>query len=182
MSTQSTTAAPLNPLVMGKIGAAFGIRGWLKVFSNTENAENIFDYQPWFTQRSGQWQQLTLESWRYHSQDLIIKLANVNDRDAAALFTNCEILVAASCLPALTEGDYYWKDLIGCQVTTTTGYQLGTVVELMETGANDVLVVKASLKDAFGMRERLLPFLDGPVIKKVDIASRTIEVEWDPAF
>ncbi|MCE1731900.1 ribosome maturation factor RimM, partial [Enterobacter hormaechei] len=84
--------------------------------------------------------------------------------------------------PDLEEGDYYWKDLIGCQVINTTGYNLGTIHDMMETGSNDVMVIKANLKDAFGIKERLVPFLDGQVIKKVDLATKTIEVDWDPGF
>ena len=142
----------------------------------------IFDYQPWFIQKAGQWQQVQLESWKHHNQDLIIKLKGVEDRDAANLLTNCEIVVDSTQLPKLEEGDYYWKDLMGCQVVTTEGYDLGKVVDMMETGSNDVIVIKANLKDAFGIKERLVPFLDGQVIKKVDLTTRTIEVDWDPGF
>ena len=53
---------------------------------------------------------------------------------------------------------------------------------MMETGSNDVMVVKANLKDAFGMKERLIPFLHGQVIKKVDLTARVIEADWDPVF
>lgn len=144
--------------------------------------ESIFDYQPWFIQKAGQWQQVQLESWKHHNQDMIIKLKGVDDRDAANLLTNCEIVVDSSQLPQLEEGDYYWKDLMGCQVVTTEGYDLGKVVDMMETGSNDVLVIKANLKDAFGIKERLVPFLDGQVIKKVDLTTRSIEVDWDPGF
>ncbi|MBC8905605.1 16S rRNA processing protein RimM, partial [Klebsiella pneumoniae] len=70
----------------------------------------------------------------------------------------------------------------GCKVVNTSGYEFGKVTDMMETGSNDVLVVKANLKDAFGIKERLIPFLDGQVIKKVDLATRTIEVDWDPGF
>lgn len=182
MSEQQTDLSPENPIVMGKLGAAFGIRGWLKVFSSTEDAESIFDYQPWFIQRAGKWQQVELESWKRHSQEIIIKVKGIDDRDAAALLTNCEVVVDANSLPSLEEGDYYWKDLIGCKVTTSKGYELGKVVDLMETGSNDVLVVKANLKDAFGVKERLIPFLNEQVIKKVDLATGFIEVDWDPGF
>lgn len=68
---------------------------------------------------------------------------------------------------------------MGCEVVTTEGYDLGKVVDMMETGSNDVLVIKANLKDAFGIKERLVPFLDGQVIKKVDLTTRSIEVDWD---
>ena len=166
MSKQLIAQAPVDPIVLGKMGSSYGIRGWLRVFSSTEDAESIFDYQPWFIQKAGQ----------------IIKLKGVDDRDAANLLTNCEIVVDSSQLPQLEEGDYYWKDLMGCQVVTTEGYDLGKVVDMMETGSNDVLVIKANLKDAFGIKERLVPFLDGQVIKKVDLTTRSIEVDWDPGF
>ncbi|MGN8294073.1 ribosome maturation factor RimM, partial [Klebsiella pneumoniae] len=165
MSKQHTAQAPVDPIVLGKMGSSYGIRGWLRVFSSTEDAESIFDYQPWLIQKAGQWQVVELESWRHHNQDIIIKLKGVDDRDAANLLTNCEIIVDSSQLPELEEGDYYWKDLMGCQVVTTEGYSLGKVIDMMETGSNDVLVIKANLKDAFGIKERLVPFLDGQVIK-----------------
>ncbi|MGK6327019.1 ribosome maturation factor RimM [Erwinia sp. DT-104] len=182
MSKQLTAQPPANPLTLGKMGSAYGIRGWLKVFSSTEDAESIFVYQPWFIQRAGQWQLIELEGWKRHNQDMIIKVKGIDDRDAATLLTNCEIVVDAEQLPPLESGDYYWKDLMGCQVVTTQGYELGKVIDMMETGSNDVLVVKANLKDAFGAKERLIPFLDGQVIKNVDLTTGTIEVDWDPGF
>ena len=182
MSKQLKPVAPKQPIVLGKMGSTYGIRGWLRVFSSTENAESIFDYQPWFIQRAGQWQLVELEDWKRHSQDLIIKVKGVDDRDAANLLTNCEIQVDSEQLPPLVGDDYYWKDLMGCQVVTTSGYELGKVIDMMETGSNDVMVVRANLKDAFGMKERLVPFLHGQVIKKVDLAAKIIEAEWDPGF
>ncbi|WP_272690557.1 ribosome maturation factor RimM [Providencia sp. PROV011] len=181
MSKQTKLLPPENPIVLGKLGAAYGIRGWLKVFSSTEHAESIFDYQPWFIQRSGQWQHIEIEDWKYHNKDIIVKLGGVDDRDAAALLTNFEIAVNSTQLPEL-ENEYYWKDLMGCQVVTLQGYGLGIVTDMMETGSNDVLVIKANLKDAFGIKERLVPFLDGQVIKKVDLDAKLIEVDWDPGF
>ncbi|WP_241607843.1 ribosome maturation factor RimM [Rosenbergiella australiborealis] len=182
MTKINSAQPPANPLVLGKLGAPYGIRGWLKVFSSTENAESIFDYQPWFIHHAGKWQLIELESWRHHNQDLIIKVKGIDDRDAAAQLTNAEISVNAADLPALDNGDYYWKDLMGCKVVNLQGYEMGKVIDLMETGSNDVLVVKANLKDAFGAKERLIPFLDEQVIRKVDLATSTIEVDWDPGF
>lgn len=172
----------LNPVVLGKLGSTYGIRGWLRVFSSTEQTESIFDYRPWYIKRAGEWRIVELESWKRHNQDLIVKLKGVDDRDVAQALTNCEIAVNGEQLPALEEGDYYWKDLMGCKVVTTSGYELGKVTDMMETGSNDVLVVRANLKDAFGAKERLIPFLDGQVIKKVDLTAQLIEVDWDPGF
>ncbi len=184
MSKQHTAQAPVDPIVLGKMGSSLRYP-WLaqSVFLHRRRRKHFLTISPWLIQKAGQWQVVELESWRHHNQDIIIKLKGVDDRDAANLLTNCEIIVDSSQLPELEEGDYYWKDLMGCQVVTTEGYSLGKVIDMMETGSNDVLlVIKANLKDAFGIKERLVPFLDGQVIKKVDLTTRTIEVDWDPGF
>lgn len=168
--------------VVGKLGSTYGIRGWLRLYSSTEQTESIFDYQPWFLNIKGKWQNVELESWRYHSNDLIVKLKGVEDREAAQLLTNTEIGVDLAVFPTLSDGDYYWHDLIGCQVVNLDGYTMGTVTELMETGSNDVLVVRATSKDAFGKQERLIPFLYEQVVKRVDLTTKTIEVDWDAGF
>ncbi|MGV6988288.1 ribosome maturation factor RimM [Testudinibacter sp. P80/BLE/0925] len=170
-----------NISTVGKLGSTYGIRGWLRIYSSTEQQESIFDYQPWYLNIKGQWQATELESWRYHSNDLIVKLKNVDDRDAAHALTNVEIGVSADNFPALEEG-YYWHDLIGCQVINLQGYQLGVVSDMMETGSNDVFMVKANLNDAFGKQERLIPYLEETVVKRVDLATKTIEVDWDAGF
>ena len=180
--SKQTNPQPSNPIVVGKLGSAYGIRGWLRVFSSTEYAENIFEYQPWFINRSGQWQHIEIEAWKNHNQDVIVKLIGFDDRDAANVLTNCEIYVDSTQLPVLDGDEFYWKDLIGCHVITVEGYDLGIVDDMMETGSNDVLVIKANLKDAFGIKERLVPYLDGQVIKKVDLNTKIIEVDWDPGF
>lgn len=167
--------------VVGKLGSTYGIRGWLRVYSSTEYAESIFDYQPWFLKIKNQWQLAEIEGWRHHSQDLIVKLKGVDDREHAQTLANIEIGVDLNQLPALDDGDYYWHDLIDCQVVNLQGYQMGQVIELMETGSNDVLVVKANAKDAFGKQERLIPYIE-TVVKRVDLSTKTIEVDWDAGF
>ena len=168
--------------VVGKLGSTYGIRGWLRVYSSTEYAESIFDYQPWFLKIKGQWQPTELESWKHHNHELIAKLKNVNDRETAQSLANVEIGVDLSVFPQLEEGDYYWHDLIGCNVVNLEGYVMGTVTEMMETGSNDVLVVRANSKDAFGKQERLIPFLYEQVVKRVDLTTKVIEVDWDAGF
>lgn len=104
--------APVEPIVLGKMGSCYGIRGWLRVFSSTEDADSIFNYQPWFIQKAGKWEEVELESWRHHNQDIIIKLKGIDDRDAANALTNCEIIVIRrSCRSwkrATTTGKTLW--------------------------------------------------------------------------
>ena len=168
--------------VVGKLGSTYGIRGWLRIYSSTEQAESIFDYQPWFLKIKDEWQPTELENWRHHNHEIIVKLKGVDDREVAQTLANVEIGVDLSVFPELEEGDYYWHDLIGCSVVNLEGYTMGTVTEMMETGSNDVLVVKANTKDAFGKQERLIPFLYEQVVKRVDLTTKTIEVDWDAGF
>lgn len=168
--------------VVGKLGSTYGIRGWVRVYSSTEQAESIFSYQPWFLKINGEWQEVILESFKQHNHEFIAKLKGVDNREDAQALTNTEIGVDLAVFPALDDEDFYWHDLIGCEVVNLQGYRLGKVSELMETGSNDVLVVKANLNDAFGKQERLIPFLYKNVVKRVDLTTKEIEVDWDAGF
>lgn len=169
-------------VVVGKLGASYGIRGWLKVFSFTEQAESIFAYEPWYIKVRGEWRQLELEDWKRHGQGFIGKLKTLDSREDAQALTNAEIAVSADALPPLSDKEFYWRELFEMEVLTTKGYHLGKVTDILETGSNDVLVVAANPKDAFGQKERLIPFLDEQVIKHIDRNAQRIEVDWDPGF
>ena len=182
MSMKGKETMSSDKIVVGKFGATYGIRGWLKVFSYTDNTESIFDYCPWFVEQGGKWVEYKVESWKRHNKGLVVKLDGLDVREDAQLMTNFEILIDPAVLPELPEDEFYWRDLIGMQVVTGNGYDLGTVSDLLETGSNDVLVVKANLKDAFGQKGRLIPFLEEQVIKHIDREAQRIEVDWDPGF
>ena len=182
MKGKETMSEQNNRIVMGKLGSTYGIRGWLKVFSYTDNAESIFDYSPWYLNQKGKWVEYKVESWKRHGQGYVCKLAGLDVREDAQLMTNFEIAIDPASLPELSEDEFYWRELFGMQVFTTKGYDLGEVTDLLETGSNDVLVIKANRKDAFGQKERLVPYLEEQVIKKVDREARRIEVDWDPGF
>ncbi|OUS23303.1 ribosome maturation factor RimM [Thalassotalea sp. 42_200_T64] len=169
-------------VTLGKIGAVYGIKGWLKIHSFTDEPQAIFDYSPWVLNLGGKKQTVEVSEWRRHSNGLIAKFTDVNDRNDAQLRVSAEITVMSDLLPELPEGEFYWRDLIGMDVVNTSGYSLGTVTDIMETGSNDVLVVKANRTDAFGKKERLIPYLDEQVIKNVSLASKQIDVDWDPGF
>ncbi|AKC32433.1 ribosome maturation factor RimM [Candidatus Pantoea carbekii] len=174
----------MNELVIGKIGTAYGIHGWIKMFSFTEKIENIFNYKPWFIQCSQNRKRkcLELEKWKYHNDSIIIKCKDINNRNAALKLTNCKITIDSNQLDILQNGSYYWKDLIGCNVVNLQHYKMGKVVDLIETGSNDVLVVQANEKDAFNVKKRLIPFIEPNVIKTVDIKHIMITVDWHPSF
>lgn len=169
-------------VVLGKVGAPYGIKGWLKLTAYTDDPQGMFDYDSLLIQLNGQWQPQTVADWRRHSNGIVVKFDNVNDRDEAQLLTNAELAVLVEDLPKLPDEEFYWRDLIGLNVVNESGYQMGQVTELLETGSNDVLVIKAKPNDAFGKTERLIPFLTDQVIKAVDQQAKQILVDWDPGF
>lgn len=161
-------------IVLGKVSAPFGVRGWSKISSHTEPPEGILDYKEWSVVKNGSTRTLTVLQSKPHGKFIVVQFEGINDRDAAALLTHSEIVVSRDDLPDSDDG-YYWADLIGLEVTTKDSIALGVVDSMMETGSNDVLVVK-------GDRERLVPWIEGDVIIDVDLNKRLITVDWDPAF
>ncbi len=169
-------------ITLGKMGAVYGIKGWLKIHSFTDEPDAILDYFPWSLKLGNNVQTVEITDWRKHNKGLIVKVAGIDDRDEAQAFVGSEILTSEAALPELPQGHFYWRDLIGLSVVTNKGYDLGVVTDMMETGANDVLVVKANLNDGFSKKERLIPYLFEQVIESVSIENKQICVDWDPGF
>jgi 16S rRNA processing protein RimM len=171
-----------NQIILGKVGAVYGIKGWLKIHSFTDELEAILDYFPWSLKLGNKTQTVEVTDWRKHNKGLIVKVGKIDDRDEAQALVGSDILTSEASLPDLPQGEFYWRDLIGMSVLTTKGYDLGVVSDMMETGANDVLVVKANLNDGFSKKERLIPYLFEEVVESVSIDKKQICVDWDPGF
>ena len=171
-----------DTLVIGIIGAPYGVKGWVKITSHTHDLDGVFAYTPWLLGQVQEGNEYVVDQWRPHNKGLVAKLIGVDDRDDAERIKNLEISIKAAMLPELDDNDVYWRELVGMQVVTDKGYNLGVIKELFETGANDVLLVKANLNDAFGQKERMVPYLLDQVIKQVDRQAKTVTVDWDPAF
>ncbi|HEB58394.1 MAG TPA: ribosome maturation factor RimM [Gammaproteobacteria bacterium] len=172
-----TGSSPDARVVAGRISAVFGVRGWVKVHSYTQPIENIMNYRPWQLCRQGRCVVVEVAEGRRHGKGLIARLEGVEDRDAALELVGQQIEVPRAALPALAAGDYYWSDLQGLVVVTTEGVALGRVDHLLETGANDVLVVVDADR-----HQRLIPYIKGQVVTAVDLAAGTLTVDWDPEF
>ncbi len=162
-------------VVLGRVSGLFGVNGWVRVFSHTEPREGIAHYAPVFLKRRDEWQVFKIEAGRAHGAGVVLKFAGCDDRDQAAALIHSDIAVRRAQLPPPRPGEYYWADLEGLRVVTLAGVELGVVSHLLATGANDVLVVR-------GERERLLPFVQGPVVVEVNLEQRLLRVDWDPDF
>ena len=162
-------------LVMGRIASPFGVRGWLRINAYTAVADDLLDYSPWYLKLKGQWQAVEPVAGRHHGKGVVVQLKECHDRDDAAALTGTEIGVYRSQLPPVDADEYYWSDLIGMQVITKEDQVLGVVDHLLETGANDVIVVK-------GKHECLVPYIREQVVESVDLENRIIRVDWDSDF
>lgn len=163
-------------IVVGEISGVFGVKGWVKVYSFTDPRENILNYSPWILRKGSELKTVAVLEGSLQGGAVIASLSGITDRDMAAAFGGYEILIDEKLLPELEEGEYYWRDLIGLKVETEQGIALGMVDYLLETGANDVLVVKE------GEKERLIPFLQGQFVKSIDLKAGLMIVDWDPDF
>jgi len=156
---------------MGRIGAPWGVKGWVKLFSFADPPDNLLDYHCYWTHGKAGLQQVEFEEIKTHGNGFVGLIKGCDVREMASSYTGLELLLEKSELPGLDAG-YYWHQLEGLRVVTLTGHDLGVVQYLMETGANDVLVIA----DADG-RETLIPFIAG-AIRRVDVAADVIEVDW----
>jgi len=174
MATEPTNS--VNAYVtLGEVVGVHGVRGELKVHSSTRPRDNLFGYPIWTLQRDRDSQEYAVVNTRVQGRNLLARLEGVVDRDAALALRGCHIRVPQAALPPTEAGEYYWSELTGLAVETLSGQSLGEVRSLLETGANDVLVV-------MGDRERLIPYVPEQFVKRVDLVAGVIQVDWDPEF
>ncbi len=171
----------MDSLTVGKIVGAYGVKGWVKVRSFTEEPEAIFGYAPWVLRSASGVMTCDVVQVKAGPKGFLVQLDQIRDREAAAAAAGSLIEVGVDQLQALDEGEYYWRDLIGCRVSNTEGKDFGVVHKLLETGANDVLVVKGD-RTAIDSRERLIPYLPGQVVLEIDLGRQHIEVDWEEDF
>lgn len=161
-------------VLLGRINAAYGLKGWVKVFSYTDPLEEILKYKPWTLRRRNVDKQVEVEQGRKHGKGLLARLAGAENRDHADALIGNEIWGE---LPDLEEGDFYWHQLQGLVVENEVGEILGSVDHMMETGANDVMVVEPRL-ESIDDKKRLIPYVDEQVVVDVDLEGGRIVVNW----
>jgi 16S rRNA processing protein RimM len=158
---------------LGFITGVSGVKGWFKIHSWTDPREAILDYQPWLL--GDDRKPVVVSKGRPQGKTIVASLPGINDREQASKLIGLEIAVRRDELPALQKDSYYWSDLVGLAVETKDGDDLGYIVKMMETGANDVMVVR-------GERERLIPFIPGHYVISVDLDKAMLIVDWDADY
>jgi len=170
-------------VIVGKITGVYGIKGWVKVYSYTRPITGILQYKTWLLGQPGQLerageqvqkQEIELVEGRQQGKGIVARLAGYDDRDLVRVLIDREISVLRSQLPDLPAGEHYWSDLEGLAVIDLQGETVGRVDYLMETGANDVVVVTPETGKA---KECLIPYVP-QVVKAIDLEKGTMQVDW----
>lgn len=172
---------------LGKVGAPHGIKGWVKLISFTDPPGNILDFRHFYLSAPGSagqtepQQLIEIDESRPQGKEFVGHIKGCDDRELARQYTGKELQVEKSALPDLDEEEYYWYQLEGLQVKNLQDEDFGTVHHLIETGANDVLVVRAS-QDSLDDEERLIPWIWDQVIREVDLEQKLIRVDWEKDY
>ncbi|HFC6532843.1 TPA: ribosome maturation factor RimM [Neisseria meningitidis] len=160
-----------NRVAMGYIKGVFGIKGWLKIAANTEYSDSLLDHPEWHLVKDGKTVSVTLEAGKVVNSELQVKFEGINDRDLAFSLRGYTIEIPREAFAPTEEDEYYWTDLVGMTVVNKDHTVLGKVSNLMETGANDVLMIDGE------HGQILIPFVS-QYIETVDTGSKIITADW----
>ncbi len=191
MPSLETADLPADAIEVGRIGDAWGVKGWFKVVSHSAAPEALFSSRRWYLQPTERGARhfegtrlLRVLEAKEHSGGVVAQSTEVVGRDAAEALRGSRIFVARTSFPSVSTDEYYWVDLIGLDVVNREGVALGQVKELMSTGAQTVLVIAYTQADDAGVMqalERMVPFV-AVYIDKVDLPTRLITVDWQPDY
>lgn len=162
-------------IIIGRFGRPHGIKGLVTVVSFTEPRDNVMHYTDWHARINQQWQPLKLLHLEMNNKFILTQIDGYQEREEVARLTNVDIAVEREQLPVLKPGEYYWHQLIGMQAVNQQGLLLGTVTDMLPTGANDVLVV-------VGEKRHLIPYLPGKYVVEINDSQHMITVDWDADF
>jgi 16S rRNA processing protein RimM len=183
---------------MGRIGAPFGVQGWVRVQTYSTDPDTLLDYESWWIRdaqpgspgairRPGQgatrgdvgWREVEVLEAQAHGGGLIALLEGIGDRDQAARARGAEIGLLRDDLPPPEDDEYYWEDLVGIDAVDPGGNKIGVVSGLMEAGAHDVLVIDTAGRTPAGKPVQILvPFVERHV-GEVDLEQKRVVVDWE---
>lgn len=186
-ATIEAVELPADAIEVGRIADAWGIKGWFRVLPFSSAPEALFSSKRWFLQPAERGAKtfsgtlrLAIREAREHSDSVVASAQEIDDRNAAELLKGARVFVPRSSFPTVAEDEYYWVDLIGLQVVNREGVALGEVRELLSTAAQTVLALSQQAEDGSTI-ERMIPFV-AVYVDRVDLAGRTITVDWHPDY
>ncbi|WP_210411882.1 ribosome maturation factor RimM [Noviherbaspirillum sp. UKPF54] len=167
---------PDDLVLVGHVTGAYGIHGWVRIKPYSADADAMLHAKTWWLDKPALHDVDMMEA-KHHGDDVVARLVGVADRNGAEVLKGATVQIRRSHFPVLTDDEFYWVDLIGLAVENLQGESLGSVVGLMDNGAQAILQVQAPVVDSDKPKEWLIPFVD-QFVKTVDQAARKITVDW----
>ncbi len=178
---------PADAVEVARLGEAWGVKGWVKVLAHSAHPEALFSSKRWYLQPPERGARhfsgtriLPVSQIRRHGEALVVQSLSITDRTTAELLRGARVFVPRSSFPSLPDDEYYWVDLIGCEVVNREGVVLGVVEELLATGPQTTLVLQQTGPEASGS-QRMIPFVNA-FVDAVDVSAKRIVVNWQPDF
>ena len=166
---KSLKSATDKKIIIGKIGAAHGVRGDMKVYPLTDFPDRFNTIKKAFIDDK----EINIISTRYQNNFVVMKVKGVNSREEVARYTNKLLKINRSDVPPLNEGEYYSFDIIGLKVINQDDVVLGEIIEILKTGSNDVYITKTPEG-----KQLLIPALK-KVVTEINIKDGFMKVIWD---
>lgn len=161
-------------IIIAQIGRPYGVRGWTHLRSFMSPEEQILEQKSCLlTLPSGKTHPCTIEHIKKHGTHFTAKIDLIPTREDVANWSNATLSIERSELPELAQGEFYLDDLIGLDVFDTSETRLGLVSELLNTGANDVLVITTA-----DQKQSAIPYTPD-VIQDIDLDAKRIQVDWE---
>jgi 16S rRNA processing protein RimM len=185
MSENASELTDQDLHVLGKISGFYGIKGWLKIYSYTQPRENIVHYKALKIKQTNHrgtklWQDIKLDQGKAHGKGVVAHFLGYDNRESATHLIGAELAVYRSEFKSTAKDEYYWTDLVDLAVINLEGIELGSVKQLIETAAHDVLVINSKQNSTENnvKADILIPFVRDYFVKQVDLTLKKIVVDW----
>lgn len=159
-------------IVIGKINGFHGVKGFIKVFSETRPREGILEYSRFFMKEGNKWVEVKVEGRQKHNKHVLLKFEGYDSRDSVEPLLGQDLYILRNDMPELEQG-IYWIDLLGLKVINHEDVELGEIIDIFETGANDVITVKGP------KGEMMIPFSMEYVVMEINLEEGYVQVDWD---
>ena len=183
-----TATLPDDAVEVARVGDAWGIKGWFKVLAYSAHPEAVFASKRWYVQPPERGARhftgtrlLRISQIKRHGEALAAQSLDITDRNMAECLRGARVFVPRTFFPSLQADEYYWVDLIGCEVVNREGVVLGTVKDLLATGPQTTLVLAGPDAETDRDGQRMIPFVNA-IVDTVDVAAKRIVADWQPDF
>ena len=183
-----TATLPDDAVEVARVGDAWGVKGWFKVLAYSAHPEAVFASKRWYVQPPERGARhftgtrlLRISQIKRHGEALAAQSLDITDRSVAECLRGARVFVPRTFFPSLQADEYYWVDLIGCEVVNREGVVLGTVKDLLATGPQTTLVLAGPDAETDRDGQRMIPFVNA-IVDTVDVAAKRIVADWQPEF